>query len=77
MISVGPLECMPNKIAEAQLLHVAEEEGLPSLTLSVNGDPVEGTTIDRFLYEVRTRFRRSQGSPGRPAEITRHVPPRR
>jgi activator of 2-hydroxyglutaryl-CoA dehydratase/predicted nucleotide-binding protein (sugar kinase/HSP70/actin superfamily) len=71
MISVGPLECMPNKIAEAQLLHVAEEEGLPSLTLSVNGDPVEGATIDRFLYEVRSRFRRRQRSGGRLGEITR------
>jgi predicted CoA-substrate-specific enzyme activase len=71
MISVGPLECMPNKIAEAQLFHVAEEEGLPSLTLSVNGDPVEGTTIDRFLYEVRTRFQRRRSSDPRSGETAR------
>ena len=59
-VSVGPLECMPNKIAEAQLFHVAEQEGLPSLTLSVNGDPVDAATIDGFVYEVRARFRRQE-----------------
>ena len=39
VVSVGPLECMPTKIAEAQFHHIAEREGLPSLTLSLNGDP--------------------------------------
>jgi activator of 2-hydroxyglutaryl-CoA dehydratase/predicted nucleotide-binding protein (sugar kinase/HSP70/actin superfamily) len=68
MISVGPLECMPNKIAEAQLFHVAEQEGLPSLTLSVNGDPVDADTIGRFVYEVRARFRRRQSSTRRSGE---------
>ncbi|MEI8257854.1 MAG: acyl-CoA dehydratase activase-related protein, partial [Deltaproteobacteria bacterium] len=31
VVSVGPHECMPNKIAEAQFFHVAEREGLASL----------------------------------------------
>jgi predicted nucleotide-binding protein (sugar kinase/HSP70/actin superfamily) len=56
VVSVGPLECMPNKIAEAQLSPVAEQEGLPSLTLFVNGDPVDAASTDRFVCEVRTRF---------------------
>jgi len=33
VVSVGPLECMPNKIAEAQFFHVSEQEGLLTLTL--------------------------------------------
>ena len=43
VVSVGPLECMPNKIAEAQFFHVAEQEGLLNLTLSLNGEPVAPT----------------------------------
>jgi predicted nucleotide-binding protein (sugar kinase/HSP70/actin superfamily) len=56
VISVGPLECLPNKIAEAQFVHVAEREGLPSLTLSLNGDPVDPEVIDRFVFDARRRF---------------------
>jgi len=57
VVSVGPLECMPNKIAEAQLYHVAEREGLLSLTLSMNGDPVDDAALDHFAFEVHARFR--------------------
>jgi predicted nucleotide-binding protein (sugar kinase/HSP70/actin superfamily) len=60
VVSVGPLECMPNKIAEAQFCHVAEEEGLLSLTLSLNGDPVDPETLDNFAFEVHQRFRRAR-----------------
>jgi len=56
VVSVGPLECLPNKIAEAQFVHVAEREGLPSLTLSLNGDPVDPEVIDRFAFEAHRRF---------------------
>ncbi|OFX23838.1 MAG: hypothetical protein A2V77_15855 [Anaeromyxobacter sp. RBG_16_69_14] len=63
VISVGPLECMPNKIAEAQFHHVAEKEGLLSLTLSLNGDPVDPEVLDGFAFEVHQRFRKR----GRPA----------
>jgi predicted nucleotide-binding protein (sugar kinase/HSP70/actin superfamily) len=56
-ISVGPLECMPNKLAESQLHHAAEREGLLSLTLSLNGDPVDPEVLDAFAFEVHARFR--------------------
>jgi predicted CoA-substrate-specific enzyme activase len=57
VVSVGPLECMPNKIAEAQFHHVAEKEGLLSLTLSLNGDPIDPEVLDGFAFEVHQRFR--------------------
>ena len=57
VVSVGPLECMPNKIAEAQFHHVAEQEGLLSLTLSLNGDPIDPEVLDGFAFEVHQRFR--------------------
>ncbi len=60
VISVGPLECMPNKISESQFFHVAEKEGLLSLTLSLNGDPVAQEAIDNFAFEVHSRFRNRQ-----------------
>lgn len=57
-VCVGPLECMPDKLAEAQLVHAREREGLLSLTLSLNGDPVDPEILDAFAYEVKERFRR-------------------
>ncbi len=51
------MECMPSKIAEAQLFHVGEQEGLPSLTISYNGDPVDPEIIDNFVFEIHKRFR--------------------
>ncbi|MBI2889353.1 MAG: CoA activase [Nitrospirae bacterium] len=72
VVSVGPHECMPNKIAEAQFFHVAEREGLASLTLALNGDPVDPVTLDRFAFEVHRRFRaRRELSVERPAAATR------
>ncbi|MGC8990156.1 MAG: hypothetical protein ACP5MD_08550, partial [Verrucomicrobiia bacterium] len=56
VVSVGPLECMPNKIAEAQFFHAAEQEKLLSLTLSVNGDPIALDVLDGFAFEVHARF---------------------
>ena len=57
VVNVGPLECMPSKIAEAQLLCVGEREGLPSLTISYNGDPADLEVIDSFTFEIHRRFR--------------------
>ena len=57
VLCVGPLECMPNKLVEAQLVHVAEREGLVSLTLSLNGDPIDAEVLDAFAYEVKQKFR--------------------
>ncbi len=70
VVSVGPLECMPNKLAESQFFHAAERTGLLSLTLSLNGDPVDPDVLDRFAYEVQAQFRRraAQGAG------LRHVP---
>ncbi len=64
-VSVGPLECMPNKLAESQLHHVSEREGLLSMTLSLNGDPIDPEILDAFAFEVHARFRaRKQGASG-------------
>ena len=60
VVSVGPLECMPNKISEAQFFHAAEREGLLSLTLSLNGDPMDPEVLDNFAFEVHERFRQRQ-----------------
>jgi hypothetical protein len=57
VLSVGPLECMPTKIAEAQWHHVAEREGVLSLTLGFNGDPVNSAALDNFAFEVKERFK--------------------
>lgn len=56
VVSVGPLECMPSKIAESQFYHVAENEGLLSLNLSFNGDPIPDSVLDDFCFEVKRRF---------------------
>ena len=56
VVSVGPLECMPAKVAEAQFFHVAESTGLPSLSIPVNGDPVDPEMLDGFAFEVLSRF---------------------
>jgi hypothetical protein len=45
VVNVGPLECMPSKIAEAQLFLAAEREGLLSLSLPLNGDPIDPEVI--------------------------------
>ncbi len=68
VVSVGPLECMPNKIDEAQFFHVAEEEGLPSLTISLNGDPQDTEVLDNFAYEVHTQHRQRAEAPARERE---------
>jgi len=62
VVNVGPLECMPTKIAEAQFHHVAEREGLLSLTLPFNGDPVSMAALDNFAFEVHARFQRRKNS---------------
>jgi predicted nucleotide-binding protein (sugar kinase/HSP70/actin superfamily) len=60
VVNVGPLECLPSKIAEAQLFQIGEHEGLPSLTISYNGDPVDPEVIDNFAFEMHKRFRLKQ-----------------
>jgi predicted CoA-substrate-specific enzyme activase len=69
VVSVGPLECMPNKISEAQFFHVTEREGLPSLTISLNGDPIDPEVLDTFAFDIHTRWaaKRSGASTHAPA----------
>lgn len=55
VVCVGPLECMPTKIAEAQYYHLAEDEGVLSLTLNFNGEPINTAALDNFAYEVKSR----------------------
>ena len=54
-VVTGPLECMPNKLAEAQFTHVAEREGLVTLALSMNGEPIDAEVLDNFAFELRRR----------------------
>jgi hypothetical protein len=60
VLNVGPLECMPTKIAEAQFHHLAERDGVLSLTLGFNGDPINAAALDNFAFEVNARFRRRE-----------------
>ena len=57
VLSVGPHECMPNKIAESQFFHITEDEGLPALTLSLNGEPLDPEALDSFAFEVHSRYK--------------------
>jgi hypothetical protein len=42
-------------------------EGLLSLSLSLNGDPIDPEVLDNFAYEVHQRHRRARpGQPGQP-----------
>lgn len=62
VVNVGPLECMPSKIAESQFYHLAENEGLISLNLSFNGDPIPDSVLDDFCFEVKRRFEMRRSS---------------
>lgn len=59
-VNVGPLECMPTRISESQFFHIAEREGLPTLTLTFNGDPLPDEALDNFAFEVHARYREKQ-----------------
>jgi activator of 2-hydroxyglutaryl-CoA dehydratase/predicted nucleotide-binding protein (sugar kinase/HSP70/actin superfamily) len=64
VVNVGPFECMPSKIAESQFYHIAQKEGLPTLTLALNGDPPNPEALDNFAYEVHERFRNRRAGSG-------------
>jgi predicted CoA-substrate-specific enzyme activase len=66
VVSVGPLECMPNKLAESQLVHVGEKEELLSLTLSLNGDPIDPEPLDGFAIELKARRRARRAAQAEP-----------
>ncbi len=54
-VCVAPLECLPNKVAESQLFHASEETGMPAASIYLNGDPIDDSVLDNFVYEVKTR----------------------
>ncbi|MGA2449449.1 MAG: BadF/BadG/BcrA/BcrD ATPase family protein [Polyangiaceae bacterium] len=58
VVVVGPHECMPHKIAEAQLGAAGEHLPLPCLSISVNGDPIDTEALDRFAYDIHEGHRR-------------------
>lgn len=58
VLNLGPLECMPAKIAEAQFFHVTEKEGVPTTTVLVNGEPIDQETMDNFIFEIKAEFRK-------------------
>lgn len=62
-VLTGPLECMPNKLAEAQFTHAAEREGIATLTLSMNGEPIDPEVLDNFAFEVHRRHQRGIRNP--------------
>ncbi len=83
VVSVGPHECMPNKIAEAQYGKVLEDMNLPYLVLAINGDPIDTEALDRFVYDLHESHRRKLGkslgavswSLGQPPKIESTVVP--
>ncbi len=75
VVNVGPLECMPGKIAEAQLYEAARREGLLSLSLSFDGSPVNSAAVDNFAYEVHRRWRqKQQSSASTPGDAPKLLP---
>ena len=55
IVNMGPLECMPTKIAEAQFFHIAEQHKALVLTMPMNGDPLDPQALDNFTFEVHAR----------------------
>ncbi len=74
VLSVGPLECMPNKLAESLFHHAAAREGLLSLTLSLNGEPLDPEALDAFAFAVHARHRATAGRPRPPLHRPRPRP---
>jgi len=56
VVIVGPHECMPCKIAEAQYGEAAERMKLPYISIGFNGDPMDEEALDRFAYDVHDAF---------------------
>lgn len=72
-VNVGPLECMPTRIAESQFFHAAEREGLPTMTLMFNGDLLPEDALDNFAFEVKAHYRQKNPAHGLPEPVTGHA----
>ena len=57
VVIVGPHECMPCKISEAQYGVAAEALGVPYVSIPVNGEPIDADALDRFAFDVHRRAR--------------------
>jgi activator of 2-hydroxyglutaryl-CoA dehydratase/predicted nucleotide-binding protein (sugar kinase/HSP70/actin superfamily) len=57
VVIVGPHECMPCKIAEAQHGLAAETLKQPYVSIALNGDPMDTEVLDRFAFDIHQRFR--------------------
>ena len=55
VVAVGPHECMPSKIAEAQYAKAARDCGIPYLCVPLNGDSIDIELLDRFVYDIREK----------------------
>jgi predicted CoA-substrate-specific enzyme activase len=58
VINVGPVECMPTKLAESQLNHLCRRTGLVSMTLELDGEAVDQERLDSFVFDLLERHRR-------------------
>ncbi|MCM8815102.1 MAG: acyl-CoA dehydratase activase [Candidatus Omnitrophica bacterium] len=54
-VLVGPFECMPTRIAETQLRLVSEKTGLPIISLSFHGDPLNTDPLEVFVWELKNK----------------------
>ncbi|WP_320007163.1 acyl-CoA dehydratase activase-related protein [Maridesulfovibrio sp.] len=59
-VTVGPHECMPNKIVESQFQYVNEDTGLICLALAVNGESLNPELLDRFAFEVYEKYEKNR-----------------
>ena len=62
VVAVGPHECMPSKIAEAQYAKAARDCGIPYLCISLNGDSIDTELLDRFAYDIREKHKHRRNS---------------
>ncbi len=74
MVIVGPHECMPCKIAEAQYGEAAERRKLPYVSIGFNGDPMDEEALDRFAYDVHEAFVHATRGPS--PHLSTHARPR-
>jgi predicted nucleotide-binding protein (sugar kinase/HSP70/actin superfamily) len=59
VVIVGPFECMPTRVAESQLNLISEKFGLPVLSLSFYGEPIDTELLESFVWNLRKNFYKS------------------
>ena len=56
VVLVGPFECMPTRVGETQLSLISEKTGLPFLSLSFHGDPIDTEPLESFIWSFEIKF---------------------